>query len=948
MSRGYGFGSSTHFEEGNPVGFSEALLQLCRDPARARAPDLWNCLPAEEQKRALSLAVEESASARADLASRFVRSQGGFRLASVREWPAAVLVEKALRHRILTGGLMHMAIVQLHVKDRSDLQAALFTQLGLPHADGVPLASIPEPAAPAAALAAATATLLSDDPSDRTLFYLLALRTLIPKSWFELSTPLRELAEHELPAAHETAHPEPPQQVETAAVEERAATSPDAGAERTPPRREDVASAAELEPVGEEDAFTELDELLMRAIEDTANQIQGALEPTQLDEALLELSRLNGTRARTHFHLGLRDVSFGRSVAPGATNGRGPRWTWYFAGFVSGLHDAGEHGLIVDLFEKHEEVKRLGKSTTGPSEVAGHMLFRALCRRGRFAEATDFLALDAIAASSTLQEALLDEATDLVRAEQYDQALPMLKALEGALKSRMSHGLHVPRDRWNDTRRRLATCLRFVGAPGAGIRLLEEILAEREQSADNRAAVLADLGLEEAGFARLHALHLPDHAGGLKDIAFRLSERRTRFEEALALDSDLARHADYVLGFLALVQGLAASADRNHYLKIVIPRLGGALGQFEKRPDVYGGGKLISRARLHLGIAYCLAWDEARLPRAKRLLETALQESLAPPPYLLERVLGVFEATLRSGESIDGIVDKVLQARPELLDAIVKLEYSVTAPLLPMQLLDRASDTRRSLEQRSTDRLTAFSCLRRQGRLDEAGQVLDELERDARHQVGGDDFLDLLSDREAIQDIWPDEEVMKARAIVLESRRDFVGAADAWGEYAHRLMTIATDWALDNAETAIDRVKGLGPEFEADASALAARLASLTPSESSPITAARIKAHVLIVGGDEQSRKEIDQISDEVAARAPGVTLEFMTTGFTSNWGRLVEDFERRVSRADAVVLNYLMRTNFGRTVRRLCDGKPWRSCDTRGRGKMIERILAVAATASS
>ena len=70
------------------------------------------------------------------------------------------------------------------------------------------------------------------------------------------------------------------------------------------------------------------------------------------------------------------------------------------------------------------------------------------------------------------------------------------------------------------------------------------------------------------------------------------------------------------------------------------------------------------------------------------------------------------------------------------------------------------------------------------------------------------------------------------------------------------------------------------------------------------------------------------------------------TVGFTSNWGPLVEEFERRVARADGVVVNYLMRINFGRTVRKLCHGKPWRSCDTRGRGKMAERILAVAAAA--
>jgi hypothetical protein len=102
---------------------------------------------------------------------------------------------------------------------------------------------------------------------------------------------------------------------------------------------------------------------------------------------------------------------------------------------------------------------------------------------------------------------------------------------------------------------------------------------------------------------------------------------------------------------------------------------------------------------------------------------------------------------------------------------------------------------------------------------------------------------------------------------------------------------------------------------------------------------------VLVVGGDERQEQYDESIRSELEG-SHGLRVSFLHTGWSSNWGDKVEEFERRLPTADAVVFSRYMRTEFGRQARKRCGSTPWRGCGGRGRQSFVNSILAAARAA--
>ena len=102
-------------------------------------------------------------------------------------------------------------------------------------------------------------------------------------------------------------------------------------------------------------------------------------------------------------------------------------------------------------------------------------------------------------------------------------------------------------------------------------------------------------------------------------------------------------------------------------------------------------------------------------------------------------------------------------------------------------------------------------------------------------------------------------------------------------------------------------------------------------------------------GDISDPREVIEQITRRTRCRArlpgPGVTIEFLHTGWSGNWSAHVEQFERETAIADGVVLLQLMRTMFGRSIRARCH-LPWRGCRGRGQGEIVNTIKRVVPAA--
>ena len=100
-----------------------------------------------------------------------------------------------------------------------------------------------------------------------------------------------------------------------------------------------------------------------------------------------------------------------------------------------------------------------------------------------------------------------------------------------------------------------------------------------------------------------------------------------------------------------------------------------------------------------------------------------------------------------------------------------------------------------------------------------------------------------------------------------------------------------------------------------------------------------------MVGGNETQARQEQAIRETVARSWPGLRLEFEFTGWSSNWQRRLDSFERQLRGADAVVLLQKMRTTLGQTARRICgeESIPWIPCPGHGRQSIVGAVARAA-----
>jgi hypothetical protein len=152
--------------------------------------------------------------------------------------------------------------------------------------------------------------------------------------------------------------------------------------------------------------------------------------------------------------------------------------------------------------------------------------------------------------------------------------------------------------------------------------------------------------------------------------------------------------------------------------------------------------------------------------------------------------------------------------------------------------------------------------------------------------------------------------------------------------------------AENSAREVLERLEEYPREFEPAPEELREHFTSRfgpTPQEPSfPEPEQLIR--VMVVGGNETQRRFDESLSQGLKATHPHIVLEFLHSGWTSNWGPLVDEFERRLVGTDGVVLSRYMRTGFGEQVRKRLGQVPWRGCGGKGQGAFRNAILAVAA----
>jgi hypothetical protein len=102
--------------------------------------------------------------------------------------------------------------------------------------------------------------------------------------------------------------------------------------------------------------------------------------------------------------------------------------------------------------------------------------------------------------------------------------------------------------------------------------------------------------------------------------------------------------------------------------------------------------------------------------------------------------------------------------------------------------------------------------------------------------------------------------------------------------------------------------------------------------------------HVLYVGGNETQEAYVPALKGDIGREYPGIKVSFYFPGWSSNWGSQIEKVRGLLRGVDVVVVNRLVRTHFGRQIRKLCGPNcPWLPCTGRGRKSLSTSIVRAA-----
>jgi len=114
---------------------------------------------------------------------------------------------------------------------------------------------------------------------------------------------------------------------------------------------------------------------------------------------------------------------------------------------------------------------------------------------------------------------------------------------------------------------------------------------------------------------------------------------------------------------------------------------------------------------------------------------------------------------------------------------------------------------------------------------------------------------------------------------------------------------------------------------------------------AAPLAADAPRVRVLFVGGNEVQARGDRQNEQWLTANAPGVFVEWLHTGWGSNWDKFADDVERKLRSTDAIVLMKFVRTKLGEEVRRLASEQdiPWIPCTGHGMTSVRRAILKAA-----
>jgi hypothetical protein len=698
--------------------------------------------------------------------------------------------------------------------------------------------------------------------------------------------------------------------------------------------------------------MTVLDRWLVMATLATATGAPNALSWDEIHELIAELVRLNASRHRTYFMQGFVAALCEESVEMQFAGANEERRSWVLCGGILGTLRSGNSDAVMALIAEHEPV--FAQLLRNKRAVAGAWLFEplypVLCARGRFDAIGELFANHLVGTSGVTQRRILEQAfadvREFILGSKPEQAVQLLEAIRNGLEqgSRLSIPGRLRDQLFFDAKWRRGQAALALGDFGRAEKYLVELASNSKLSGSTKAKVLADIGLAKAGIRRIHDVFPSADKAKFEAVAASLSKGLDAFWEAVEVDRDAAVRSRLCLAIADMHSGSSQES---------IAHLRSFLQATLSEPPGYYGIHARAWTRFLLALALVEAGDAADWQAAADHLSDALAEpGFKPPVHMCSRLAGGF-AKARLCDSVELLITQIVSSDPLAFAEVVARErLECCSPRARETLLHAAKHASLSTDVRD-------DYLRRV--LDAAVGASDEdaltLLADTIQHLGEADppncdrYIDLASEagRKTADPDWA--EVFDEVQIALwKAGGNYQPVYAKLSTRVEELLDSGTANGLDYATNIIDELEGLPASWIKEHVAdMRARVAlAATPTESHTLSG-RLAAmpkpiRIYIVGGCERHRSYEAIIRQQLAAKYPAgkIEVEFLFSGFSSNWMPHVETVKRNIDRFDALVLIYAMRTTFGWWVRKLASEhhKPWSCCGRQGCGAVSNTIM--------
>ncbi len=900
---------------GQRTGLSVPLRQLVADPKRLGSVRLWDALSDDEKREATRALLDSEETARRGL-NGIIANARHYRPKTVSSWSTDQVCEALCRVPLPDHRVAARLLECHHIPGQRTMVVDFLDALGVSHREGI-TESYTAIDGSDDAVRTGVARLLRKYHAERVATYVLTLCLYRAPVGERARTLLMELLAEPADNKDLASLPLPSEPEDTTPTAEERQT------EREDPSRQP--------------SFTTLDRVLIYAAVDSAENVEGALSPMDLDDLVGEVIALNGRRHKSYFHAGFRDVLFDNPIAEELPAENAARLRWYWTGAIQGWARGQRWDRIVREYENHPVVQELGNGSDAASVAAVRHISEALHRGGRAAEIADFVNVRTLLGQPRLLlfGQLLEVATELLDKGSARKALPILETLMNARDALERSGVSPTDRRLLDAHRRRAHCLRQLHFHDRARRRLEELL-ELESDPKYLAMIHADLGLMAGGFDGLEEVILPPSKDELDGMLERLERGKGHFVRSRDLQGRYSAHSHYCLGVLAL-----GRAVEDQVFEAAEMHLQQARNHFSEDSDSYRKD-LVSHANLYFGIAKAQEFSADKLAHAADVITEALASGARIPHYLINPTTEAFGL-----KGVEADLKKITQAIAETGDAALdELVWNDSGLHLRRWLADklweRAKDTGRLPNARAKDFRAAFHGFLGRGNSEAAGEVLDRLEGLARANVATSTFLNLLENERVYDASWEYEDVIVARARFHEARGDLTKAVGVLRDLFHRLVT---EERLTDAAGVLEKVRGYGtdPDIYADMTnrydALSARMGDAATAST---TEAPAVVRVLVVGAELGASEE--QVHDELRDHVQSIRVSFVRTDWKQNWKRKLSEIRNEMKRCDALVIQPFMRTHLGRAIRQAWDG-PRRSCWGSGPKMISETVKDAAGT---